>query len=452
MKTRKRTKRLRLLIVVWAALVIGMPAGSRARPRSPLPPIPEFAPLLFRESFDFAYSYRTTNAVVSVPNYGELIESWSGYALQRAGARVTPFIVPAVDSTGRTNFSATGGVLRWWLRPYWSSGSGPGVDGRLIEVVAAGGREFLSLRVAPDGSVVYLVGQSDAGHGLLLKAPLAWETGQWHLVALDYGPKGTALFLDGELAAEGAGTLAAPPSVAQVVVGSTWAGTDTPGCEFDELAFFGRSRFRSPPTDFIVKSYFAFASGQAALGAISPEEDQAQRDALARRQAEREAAASPQDLAGASPEGGGGGAPAGANFGPNDLWLEIFYGTNSAPITLHNTTNGVRYQLLSRPEVAQPPWLVEQTLFGAAGTNTTTTVPFNERPILFFWAGVDSDGDGLIDYLETLNGTDPKNPDSDFDGVNDYVEFIQGRNPNDPNGAVPDTTGLVNLKVYTPLR
>ena len=148
----------------------------------------------------------------------------------------------------------------------------------------------------------------------------------------------------------------------------------------------------------------------------------------------------------------GGGSPAVANFGPNDLWLEIFYGTNSAPITLHNTTTGVRYQLLSRPEVAQPPWLVEQTLFGAPGANTPTTVLFNERPLLFFWAGVDSDGDGLIDYLETLNGTDPQNPDTDLDGVNDYVEFIQGRNPNDPNGAVPDTTGLVNLQVYTPLR
>ncbi len=155
--------------------------------------------------------------------------------------------------------------------------------------------------------------------------------------------------------------------------------------------------------------------------------------------------------------GKGGGEETPDNFDPaydyssSDLWLEIFNGTNTAPITLHNTTQGVRYQLLSRPEVAQPPWLVEQTLFGAVGTNTLTTVPFNERPILFFWAGVDTDGDGLIDYLETLYGTDSQITDSDSDGVNDYIEVVQGRNPT--NGApVSDTTGLVNLQVYTPLR
>ena len=421
--------------------VVGWNVPAIARPRPPLPPLPEFAPLLYHESFDTAYRYRMTNAHLSVANYGELVESWSGYALQRAGAKVKPFIVPAVDAAGHTNIACDSGIVRCWVRPYFSSasvekGTGPGVDGRLIEMVALGGREFWSLRITPDGAVLYLVGQSESGPGLLLKAPIAWEAGHWHLLALDYGPKGTALFLDGELAAEGPGMLAVPPSVAHVVVGSTWAGTDTPECELDELCFFGRSRFRSALTEFAVKAYYRFASGQAALGPITPEEDKARRDSIAKWKADRDAMAS------FFPEGGGG-SPAGPNFGPSDLWLEIFYGTNSAPVTLHNTTQGVRYQLLSRPDVAQPPWLVEQTLFGATGTNTTTTVPFNERPILFFWAGVDSDGDGLIDYLETLYGTDPQNPDTDGDGVNDYVEVVQGRNPNDPNGAVPDTSGLV---------
>src|ERR1051326_630114 len=220
--------RLRLLIVVWAALVfaiIYMPSSGMAKPRPPLPPLPEFAPRLWHESFDEYYSYRMTNAQLSVPNYGELIESWSGYALQRAGSKVPPFSVPAVNSTGRTNLACDSGVARFWLRPYWSSaslenGAGPGVDGRLIEMLGASGSKFgdsWSLRVTPDGSVLYLVGQSDAGPALLLKAPIAWEAGYWHLVTLDYGPKGTALFLDGELSAEGAGTLPVPPSVAQVV-------------------------------------------------------------------------------------------------------------------------------------------------------------------------------------------------------------------------------------------
>ena len=158
------------------------------------------------------------------------------------------------------------------------------------------------------------------------------------------------------------------------------------------------------------------------------------------------------------PTNGGGGGP--VNFGPVDypssnvLWLEIALGTNAstALITLHNTTNGVRYQLLSRPEVDVPPWLVEQTVFGAVGTNTLTTNFFNDRPLLFFQAGVDTDGDGLVDYWESIWGTNPNSTDTDGDGANDYVEVVQGRNPNDVNGAVSDTTGLINLQVYTPLR
>ena len=152
--------------------------------------------------------------------------------------------------------------------------------------------------------------------------------------------------------------------------------------------------------------------------------------------------------------GGTGSAGMAYSYSSNELWLEIALGTNvsTALITLHNTTNGVRYQLLSRPEVNIPPWLVEQTLFGAVGTNTLTTVSFNDRPLLFFQAGVDTDGDGLVDYWESVWGTNPNSTDTDGDGMNDYVEVVQGRNPNDVNGAVSDTTGLVKLQVFTPFR
>jgi hypothetical protein len=50
---------------------------------------------------------------------------------------------------------------------------------------------------------------------------------------------------------------------------------------------------------------------------------------------------------------------------------------------------------------------------------------------------VDSDGDGLPDWLERLLGTDPNNPDTDGDGLSDYQEvFIYRTNP-----LSPDTDG-----------
>lgn len=46
----------------------------------------------------------------------------------------------------------------------------------------------------------------------------------------------------------------------------------------------------------------------------------------------------------------------------------------------------------------------------------------------------DSDGDGLIDSLETFYGSDPSNPDTDGDGVNDGAEVQAGQSPTGPGG------------------
>ena len=72
---------------------------------------------------------------------------------------------------------------------------------------------------------------------------------------------------------------------------------------------------------------------------------------------------------------------------------------------------------------------------------------------------IDSDSESLADYLEDANGngavdsgeTDPSDADTDGDGVDDYTEWIQGRNPL-VNGIAGDTNGLINLRIYTPLK
>jgi hypothetical protein len=65
----------------------------------------------------------------------------------------------------------------------------------------------------------------------------------------------------------------------------------------------------------------------------------------------------------------------------------------------------------------------------------------------------DADGNGLPDAWELKYfghlGVDP-NADPDGDGISNLVEYLTGRNPT--KGELPDTTGVVNLRVYSPNR
>jgi hypothetical protein len=70
---------------------------------------------------------------------------------------------------------------------------------------------------------------------------------------------------------------------------------------------------------------------------------------------------------------------------------------------------------------------------------------------------IDSDGDGLADYLEDSGDGSKDSAESDWlvadtdgDGVSDYIETLQGRNPN--AGAVLDTSLITNLRVFTPIK
>lgn len=97
-------------------------------------------------------------------------------SLERVGVvTVTPFVISGLGETGRVQVATNQGALRMWFRPYWGSGSGPGIPARLAEFAAVEGSQaavLWSLQVSADGSALRLVGPG--GNGVLLEAEIDW--------------------------------------------------------------------------------------------------------------------------------------------------------------------------------------------------------------------------------------------------------------------------------------
>jgi len=139
------------------------------------------------------------------------VESWSGYALNRQGPTVAPWGVPMVVSNV-FRIDPEHGAIRFWYRPDYSStalgGKGPGDLACLLTMVSGEGKEsaqWWTLAVGADGNEVHVICETDQGPAIFLSAPVAWESGGWHLVTLGYTTTNSALFLDDELAALGKG-------------------------------------------------------------------------------------------------------------------------------------------------------------------------------------------------------------------------------------------------------
>ncbi|MGD0815677.1 MAG: LamG-like jellyroll fold domain-containing protein [Verrucomicrobiota bacterium] len=155
-----------------------------------------------------------------------------------------------------------------------SSGGGPGSSpGTVLELDAvSGGQSALawSLQISADGNTLGLFAETGSGLQQVLQTPIAWMAGQPHCLALVDDAAGTTLYVDGSMAAQGAGLPSIPLSAGQLVIGSTLAGGNPAGADFDEFCSFNRLL-----TAFDVGMYYQWYSGLAALGPISDEQQAA---------------------------------------------------------------------------------------------------------------------------------------------------------------------------------
>ncbi len=182
-----------------------------------------------------------TNSLVGIP-------SWSSNAVLVDNVNPALLSYNVVETNGNTNINCQVGSVLFWFKPDWNStnteGNGPGTWGRLIEMGSynsAFTNGWWSLYLSPDGTQL-LFGSSTNGGGMTnLAANVSWYSNEWYQIALTYSPTGSALYVDGQLLANGAGVTYFPNAdelTNGFRIGSDQDGNNQAGGAFDELETF----------------------------------------------------------------------------------------------------------------------------------------------------------------------------------------------------------------------
>ncbi len=378
MKHVKLSGRLGLFLVAAAFLYFVFPA--LAKPRPPQPPWPQATLKIF--GFDSPYQKVPWRNVAINEEESTLVESWSGFALERSGLFLSPIIIPVRVSDKEVNLAPASGSIRFWLAPNWSTasensvGKGPGHLAHLLELVNLGGKASdvrWSLYVNEAGDTIHFVGQTKLGLTELLKAPVAFTTGDWRMITLCYSETNTVLLLDNEVIAKGEGVVSPVPWAEKdlvLVVGSDVLASpeSLAHAQFEEL-----TTMRQWPSQSEWQAlYFQSTKRRTLLGPLGTKEEE-----LAKVAGLKAAGLLPEDYGLAKSSGEGDGPIVAYSYAEGDLWLEITGVTNPyAYLTLHGTVTGDWYQLLSKTNLTQlGEWTLGEYKQGEYGTNRTDFAP-----------------------------------------------------------------------------
>jgi hypothetical protein len=91
-----------------------------------------------------------------------------------------------VETNGTVNITCSEGALRFWFKPVWSSGTGPGSEGRLIEVGTQGSNGWWALHLNTTGTELRFSAETDAVGTNYLSADIGWSSCGWVQIVLNY--------------------------------------------------------------------------------------------------------------------------------------------------------------------------------------------------------------------------------------------------------------------------
>lgn len=389
------------------------------------------------------WSFNNTNTWASDRGYApaaftnldaSLLGNWTAVLLDRTNAAWLRYKV--IEDDGTNHLTLERGSVMFWFAPTWSGtnagGNGPGQYGRLLEAGAYttnASYGWWGLYTDPEGVNLYFSAQTNGADTTFLSAPISWATNRWHLIALTYSATNTALYVDGALATNGPGVTLWPGP--EALTNGFSLGSDSTGLAqargmFDELStyafpldadtiattFWFSSIFyymnpanpanfwlsSAPPSPPVYGPSFVAITGTGYLGLVS--------------------------------------SNASGCVVSNKVWLTNVVasftnnGTMNATFTILGGSNGVPYDVfansfLTPTSDASHPWSWVGQGYHCS-TYTLTNLP-NTTAFLILGQPTDSDLDGLTDAYELLvSKTDPTVADTDGDGLIDGWEIING--------------------------
>ena len=137
----------------------------------------------------------------------QLISAWSGSALQIDSTSSVRLVYRDVEPLGGVNLNCRMGSTRFWFKPNWNTSNGPGATGYFLTLgnTTTNADGWWALSVNSAGDQLSFITQTNGSTTTHFNTAINWTTNAWLQVGLTWNATETKLYLNGQLAATGAG-------------------------------------------------------------------------------------------------------------------------------------------------------------------------------------------------------------------------------------------------------
>ena len=199
-----------------------------------------------------------------------LVPSWSGTVANIGSSAGSQLTYCDVGSNGWANINCHQGSLRFWFKPNWNSGGGPGHNAPFVYMGTTNGSDEWALWLNSSGNLISFItasntgatntdltascGPTSSGNSMSFTPASSWGTTNtnltascsltktnWAQIVLTYGSNGSSLYINGSLATTGS-HVSYWPSLANrnlgMVIGNNTAYNASINGQFEEMETF----------------------------------------------------------------------------------------------------------------------------------------------------------------------------------------------------------------------